>query len=81
MIRFCLYLIVKNKIQIIDYCFHFKIDFFFEFLMPSFVFHFHEKWKTKRSSLFVLIFLKELKNELLKQIKIIFMIIFPRSTR
>ena len=72
---------MKNKIQIIDYCFHFRIDFFFEFLMFSFVFNFNEKWKTKRSSLFVLIFLKELKNELLKQIKIIFMIISPRSTR
>ena len=29
------------------------IDIFFEFLIPSFVFRFHKKWKTKYSSFFV----------------------------
>ena len=42
-------------------------------LMPSFVFHFHKKWKTKYDLFFV--FMKKLKNELLEQIKINFMII------
>ena len=66
MIRFCFYLNMKNKIQITDYYFHVKIDFYFEFLMFLFVFHFHKKWKTKYNSFFI--FMKELKNKLLKQI-------------
>ena len=53
MIRFCYYLNMEKKIQVVDYCFHAKIDFYFEFLMLSLVFHFHKKWKTKYSSFFV----------------------------
>ena len=34
---------MNNEIQIIGYYFHVKIDFYFEFLMPPFVFHFHKK--------------------------------------
>ena len=75
-IRFCFYHNMKKQIQIIDYYFHVKIDFCFEFLILSFVFHFHKKWKTKYSSFLFFIFMKELKNELLKQIKIYFMIVF-----
>ena len=58
--RFCFCLNIKNEVQIIHKSFRVKIDFYFEFFMLSFVFYFH----------------KELKNELLKQIKINFMIIF-----
>ena len=53
MIRFCFYLNRENEIQIIDYYFHVKIDFYYERLMLSFVFHFHKKWKNKYSSFFV----------------------------
>ena len=52
-IRFCFYHNMKNEIKIIDNYFHVKIDFCFEFLMLSLVFHFHKKWKTKHSSVFV----------------------------
>ena len=52
-IKFCFYHNMKNEIQIIDYYFHVKIDLCFEFLMLSFVFHFHKKWKTKHSWFFV----------------------------
>ena len=52
-IRSCFYLNMKNKIQIIDYYFHVKIDFCRKFLMLLFVFHFHKKWKTKYSSFLV----------------------------
>ena len=51
--RFRCYFNMKNEIQIIDHYFHAEIDFYFEFLMLSFVFHFHKKWKTKYSSFFV----------------------------
>ena len=44
---------MENKIQIIDYHFRVKIDFYFEFLMLLFVFHFNKKWKTKYSSFFI----------------------------
>ena len=47
MIRFSFDLNMKNEIRIIDYYFHVKIDFYFELLMLSFVFHFYKKWKTK----------------------------------
>ena len=47
MIRFCFYLKMKNEIQIIDYYFHVKIDFYFGFLMLSFVFHFHKKMENE----------------------------------
>ena len=33
MIRFCSYLSMKTEIQIVDYYFHVKIDFYFEFLI------------------------------------------------
>ena len=75
-IRFCLYLNMKNGIQIIDYYFHVKIDFYFKFLMLLFVFQFHKKWETRYSFFSFFIFMMELQNELLKQIKINFMIIF-----
>ena len=76
-IRFCFYNNMKNEIQIIGYYFHVKIDFCFEFLMLCFIFHFHKKWKTKYSSFFsFFILMKELKNELLKQIKINFLTVF-----
>ena len=52
------------------------VDFCFEFLMLSFVSRFHKKWKTKYSSLFFFIFMKELKNQLLKKTKINLMVIF-----
>ena len=52
-IIFCFYVGMKNEIQIIDYYSCVKIDFYFEFLMLSFVLHFHKKWKTKYSLLFV----------------------------
>ena len=51
---------MKNENQIIDNFFRVTIDCYFEFLIFSFIFYFH----------------KELKNEVLKQIKINFMIIF-----
>ena len=47
MIRFSFDLNMQNEIRIIDYYFHVKIDFYFELLMLSFVFHFYKKWKTK----------------------------------
>ena len=52
-LKFCFYHNMKNEIQIIDYYFHVKIDLCFEFLMLSFVFHFHKKWKTKYSPFFI----------------------------
>ena len=52
-IRFWSYLNMKNEIQIINYYFLVKIDFYFKFLMLSFVFHFHIKWKTKYILFFV----------------------------
>ena len=62
--------------QITNY-FHVKKEFYFEFLMPSFVFHFDKKWKKRGSSFFFFfIFMKELKNELLKQINVNFMTIY-----
>ena len=68
MIRFCFYLNKKNEIQIIDYYFHVKIDFYFEFLMLSFVFHFHKKNGKRNTVRFpFFIFKKELKNELLNR--------------
>ena len=69
-IRFCFYLNMKNGIQIIDYYFHVKIDFYFKFLMLLFVFQFHKKWETNTVPFSFFIFMMELKNELLKQIKI-----------
>ena len=44
------------------------IDFYFEFLMPSFFLNFHKNLENEIQFLFL--FTKELKNELLKQIKI-----------
>ena len=64
MIRFCFYLDMKHKIQINNYYFHVKIDFYFEFLMLSFVFHFHKKWKTKYSLLFALHFYEGLEKRI-----------------
>ena len=52
-------------------------EFYFEFSIPSFVFHFYKKngkRNTVRFSFFV--FIKELKNELFKNIKINIMVIF-----
>ena len=47
------------------------IGFYFEFLMYSLVFHFHKKkWKTKNSSFFVFHFMKKLKKEWLKKIRL-----------
>ena len=53
MIRFRCYFNTKNEIQIIDHYFYDEIDFYFEFLMLSFVFHFHKKQETIYSSFFV----------------------------
>ena len=44
--------------------------------MLLFVFQFHKKWETNTVPFSFFIFMMELKNELLKQIKINFMIIF-----
>ena len=55
-IRFCFYLNITHEIQIIDYYFRVKIDFCFEFLMLSFIFHFHKKWKTKYNLVFAFYF-------------------------
>ena len=65
---------MKNKIRIIDFYFHVRADFYFEFLTLSLAYHFYKKWETKYSSFFI--FMKEWKNKLLKQIMINFMIIF-----
>ena len=79
-IRLCFYFNMRNKIQINDMYFHVKTGFYFEYLMFPFVFIFKKKkkkkWKTKYTLFSVLVFIKELKNELLKQIKNKFMIIF-----
>ena len=74
--RFCFYLNMKNEIQVFDYHYH-VYHVYFEFLIPSLVFHFHRK-NGKRNTVRFLFFIlmKELKNELLKQIKINFIIIF-----
>ena len=74
MIRISFYLKMKNETQIIDYFFHVEIDFYCEFLMISIFNAFNKRLKTRYKS--YLIFMKELKNELLKPIKIDFMIIF-----
>ena len=57
--------------------FYFMLNwFYFEFLMPSFDFHFHkENGKRNTVCLSFFVFIKGLKNELLKQININFMII------
>ena len=47
-----------------------------EFLMLLFFFHFHKNGKPNTVRFSFFIFMMELKNELLKQIKINFMIIF-----
>ena len=44
--------------------------------MPSFVFHFHKKWKTKNSSFFVFHFHEEIEKKNDFKIKINFMVIF-----
>ena len=49
---------------------------YFEFLMLLFFFHFHKNGKPNTVRFSFFIFMMELKNELLKQIKINFMIIF-----
>ena len=43
---------MKGEIEMIDYHFNVKIDFYFEFLMLSSVSNFHEKWETKYKPLF-----------------------------
>ena len=47
--RFYFYLNIENEIQITDYHFRVKIDFYFEFLLLSFALHFNKTWKTKYS--------------------------------
>ena len=56
MVIFSFYLNMKTEIQIIDYYFHIKKNIYFKFLMLSFVFNFHKKWKTKYSSVLVIHF-------------------------
>ena len=49
-VRFCFYLNMKNKIQILEFsCLK---EFYFEFLIPSFVFHFHKKKENKLQFVF-----------------------------
>ena len=54
--RFYFYRNMGNEIKIIDYYSRIKIDFYFNLLVLSFVFHFIKKWKTKCSSFFVVHF-------------------------
>ena len=53
MVRFCIYLNMKNDTQMTDYYCYVKLDFYFEFLMLSFVFYSHKKWRMKYSLFFV----------------------------
>ena len=64
MIRFCFYFNMKNEIEITDYFFHVKVDFYFEFLILSFVFRFHKKWKTKYSSFYIFHFHEGIENRI-----------------
>ena len=57
-LRFCFYFNKEGEIQIQ------RRDSFFEFLMTSFVFHFHKKWKTKYSSFFVFHFNEEIEKRI-----------------
>ena len=63
-LRFCFYLNMKNEIKIIDSYFHVKIDFYFEFLMLSFIFHLHKKLKTKYGSFLVFHFHKGIEKRI-----------------
>ena len=75
-VRFCFYLIFKRNSNT-WLPFPCLKEFYFEFLIPSFVFHFHLKNGERNTVRFsFLIFIKELKNELLKNIKINIMVIF-----
>ena len=54
---------MKNEIQITDYESQCLIDFYFEFLMPFFLFSiFIKKWKTKYSGFFVFRFHEEIEK-------------------
>ena len=67
----------KTKFKYLTTIIMFKRVLLWIFLIPLFVFHFHNKngkRNTVRFSFFI--FMKELKNELLKNIKINFMVIF-----
>ena len=74
MIIFCFYLDMKNEIQIINNYSCLKKDFYIEFLKLSFVSIFIKNGKGNTVRFLFFIFMMELKNKLLKQIRINFMI-------
>ena len=63
-LRFCFQLNMKNEIQINDHYFRILRDFYFDFLILSFVFYFYKKWKTSYIPFFAFHFHERIEKQI-----------------